>query len=118
MHAIIANNIQPIQQLGRKHHLKSLSVFGSVTNGNFTEASDVDFLYEMDYKGFDFGNLENMPFDPDKEFFELKNELEKLLNRKVDLIPGNDFRNRYFQESVNKTKFLIFQNEGSSEIPA
>lgn len=118
MHPLIEKNIDKIQQLGQKHHLKSLFVFGSVTTGNISDDSDVDFLYEMDYRGFNFDNLDTMPFDPNKEFFDLKNELKTLLQRKVDLIANKNFRNKYFQEAVDKTKSLIFSNEGFKEVSA
>lgn len=78
----------------------------------------MDFLYEMDYNGFDFDNLEAMPFDPNQEYFDLKDELERLLGRDVDLVPNKKFKNKYFQETVDKTKYLIFSNERFQEISA
>ena len=97
MNALIENNIDKIKRLGIKHHLKSLFVFGSVTRGDFNENSDVDFLYEMDYNGFNFDNLDAMPYDPNQEYFDLKDELEQLLEQKVDLVSNKKFKNKYFQ---------------------
>jgi len=116
MHPLIEQNIEKIQQLGQKHYLKSLFVFGSVANGDFNDGSDVDFLHQIDYQSFDFDHLETMPYNPNTEFYELKNELEKLLKRKVDLIANQKFRNKYFQQSVEKSKFLIFSNERFTKI--
>jgi predicted nucleotidyltransferase len=118
MNRLIENNIAGIRALCAKHHIQSLYLFGSAAVGIFTEHSDVDFLYEMDYSGFDFDNPALYPFDPLTEFFELKTSLQQLLNRKIDLIPNQQFRNKYFSDSVAQTKQVIFQNERHQKISA
>src|SRR5690606_20514038 len=88
-----------------------LYAFGFVTGNDFTSKSDIDVLYEMDYSGFDFDKLEDCPFDPYTEYFTLKEDLEKLLNRRVDLIPNHDFRNKYFKKNCRGIKnFTVFNN--------
>ena len=103
---IVENNILLIIELCKKHKLKSLYLFGSATDKKyFTKKSDVDFLYEYD--------LENYPewdkgdFDIVTNFFTLKENLEEILGRKVDLIP-NKLKNPYFIKSVEKSKKLIY----------
>lgn len=111
MDAIIENNKQKIAALCKQHHVKKLYAFGSAVTGGFNDASDVDLLYEFDYTGFDFSNLKNIPYDPFLVFFELKELLEDLFQRKVDLIPYQDFKNKYFKDEVEKTKQLIYAAE-------
>ena len=103
---IVENNIPTIIELCKKHNLKSLYLFGSATDSEyFNEKSDVDFLYEYDlenYPGWDKGD-----FDIVTNFFTLKENLEKMLGRKVDLVP-NKLRNPYLINSVEKSKKLIY----------
>lgn len=112
------NNRQQIMALCRQHHVKTLYAFGSAVTGEFTPESDVDLLYEFDYTGFDFNNLKTAPYNPFLVFFDLKGELEKLFNRKVDLIPYQDFKNEYFKAEVEKTKQLIYAAERFEKVPA
>ena len=108
MQAVIENNLKNISALCREHHIKKLYVFGSAVDGGFKDDSDIDFLYEMDYRGFDFNNLDQNPYDPFLVFFDLKEKLEKLLGTKVDLIPNQNFRNKYLKESIEKSKTEIY----------
>ncbi len=107
MQPIIVNNIDSIKRLCREHFIKNLYAFGSAVDGDFTNDSDIDLLYEMNYTGFDFNDLENIPYDPFLVFFDLKEKLEKLFNKKIDLIPNENFKNKYFLKEVEKTKTLI-----------
>ena len=103
---IVENNIPTIIELCKKHNLKSLYLFGSAADSKyFNEKSDVDFLYEYDlenYPGWDFGD-----FDIVANFFSLKEKLEEILGRKVDLVP-NKLKNPYLINSVEKSKKLIY----------
>lgn len=74
----------------RKHHIRKLSLFGSVQHGNFHSESDIDLLVEFEE--------EHVP-----GFFELvkmEDELSSLLGgRKVDMRTPNDL-SRYFRHEV------------------
>ena len=108
MQTILKNNIENVKQLCKEHYIKEMYAFGSAVDGDFTQESDIDFLYEMDYSGFDFKNLKHIPFDPFLVYFDFKEKLEKLFNKKVDLIPNGDFKNKYFLNELQKTKTLIY----------
>lgn len=58
----------------RRHHIRKLSLFGSVVRDDFGPASDVDVLVE-----FDPGHV------PGLRFFALERELGELLGRRVEL---------------------------------
>ena len=60
-------------ELFRKYHLKELGIFGSVSRGETTSDSDIDIL--IDYEG-----------SMGLEFIDLAEELELILNNKVDLV--------------------------------
>ena len=108
MQPILKNNLELIRKLCKEHNIKEMYAFGSAVEGDFTNESDIDLLYEMDYAGFDFKDLKNIPYDPFLVFFDLKEKLEKLFEKKVDLIPNQNFKNKYFLNELEKTKTLIY----------
>jgi predicted nucleotidyltransferase len=67
-----------IAELCRKHHIRRLSLFGSVLRDDFRPDSDVDVLVE-----FEPGHT------PGLAFFHMAEELEELIGRRVDLNTGN-----------------------------
>jgi len=72
----------------RRHHIRKLSLFGSVTRDDFNAESDIDVLVEFD-----------PAFTPGFEFFSMQSELSRLLGREVDLkTPG--FLSDYFRDDV------------------
>lgn len=72
--------LQPrLAELCEKYGIAELSVFGSVARGDDRPDSDVDLLY---VRGPD--SILGM------EFFGMREELEELLGRKVDLVPKDN----------------------------
>ena len=98
---LIELNLQRIFELCKKHRVKSLSVFGSILTDKFNDNSDVDLLV-------DFEPIDHDKFDYVSNYFGLRDALELLFNRKVDLIEEKGLRNKYFIASVNRTKQLIY----------
>ena len=99
---IINQNIEAINELCRKHKVKELYAFGSVTDENkFNEKSDVDLLVD-----FDKSQIELKEFADN--FFDFAEELETVLGRRVDLITLNSLRNKYFIRSVNRSKTKVY----------
>lgn len=98
---LIELNMQRIIDLCRKHKVKTLSVFGSILTDKFTDQSDVDLLV-------DFEPIDHDKFDYVSNYFGLRDALELLFNRKVDLIEEKGLRNKYFIANVNRTKQLIY----------
>lgn len=84
-----------IASLCRRFGVRRLSVFGSAVAGPFDPArSDVDFLVE-----FEDGTDEL--FDA---YFGLKEALEQLLERPVDLVMPKSLENPYFAASVERSR--------------
>ncbi len=78
-----------LEKFCRKHHIRKLSLFGSVLREDFKPKSDVDVLVE---------------FDPDHipgliRFCGMERELSELLGRKVDLNTP-DSLSKYFKSQV------------------
>jgi hypothetical protein len=100
MIADIALHREELRELCRRFHVRRLDVFGSAARGDFDPArSDLDFLVE-------FQSLQ--PGAYVDAFFGLKEGLEQLFGRTVDLVSAASIRNRYFRQSVERTKALLY----------
>lgn len=97
----IETNLKAIQDLCREYGVVRLELFGSAATDAFDETrSDIDFLVEYP-SDYDFGLWL-------KRYFELKERLEELLGRPVDLIMADAMRNRHFIASVNETRLVLY----------
>ena len=71
--------------------VRRLGLFGSAVRGEATEASDLDFLVELDCKTFD-------------RYMDVKETLERLFGRRVDLVIADgvkpQLRSRILQETI------------------
>ena len=89
-----------IGEICARFGVRRLELFGSAATGAFDAArSDLDFLVEFDPA------RRVRPFE---QYFGLKEELESLFERPVDLVEAGASSNRYFLESVNKSRRLLY----------
>jgi predicted nucleotidyltransferase len=79
---------EAIASFCRRHHIRRLSLFGSILRDNFRPESDVDVLVE-----FEPGHT------PGLAFFSMQDELGKLLGRQVDLHTAASL-SKYFRDQV------------------
>lgn len=98
---LIEMNLKRILELCRMHKVKTLSVFGSILTDRFTDSSDVDLLV-------DFEPVDHDTFDYVSNYFSLRDALELLFGRKVDLIEYGNNLNPIFKALVDKKKQLIY----------
>lgn len=98
---LIEINLQHIFDLCRRHKVKSLAVFGSILTDRFTDKSDVDMLV-------DFEPVDHDTFDYVDNYFNLRDALEMLFGRKVDLIEYGNQLNPLFKASVDRKKQMIY----------
>ena len=92
-------NINLIKKLCEKYRVRTFSAFGSVTREDFNENSDIDFIVDFD---------ENDPFEYTDLYFQLKENLEQLLKRQIDLIEVRGIKNPFFKKELDETKVLIY----------
>jgi uncharacterized protein len=71
-------------KLFEKYHVSSIGLFGSIVRTDFKDESDIDIVV-----GF------SQPIGI--EFIDLADELEKLLDRKVDLVSKAGIRPQYYR---------------------
>jgi uncharacterized protein len=76
----------------QKHHIRKLSLFGSILGSDFDEASDIDVLVE-----FEAGHVPGLI-----RLAALERELGEALGRKVDLRTPQDL-SRYFRDQILAT---------------
>jgi len=98
---LITKHQSNITALCQRFGVRRLEVFGSAARGeDFDSArSDLDFLVEFEPL---------RPGDYVNAFFGLKEELERLFGRPVDLVSPASIGNRYFRESVERSKALLY----------
>ncbi len=89
-----------VERLCRELGVKRLDLFGSATSEAFDpERSDLDFLVE-------FG-----PLPPGRRFdafFDLRESLESLFEKKVDLVTATGIQNRFFRQGVESTRRSLY----------
>jgi hypothetical protein len=79
--------------------VRRLDLFGSATGDDFdADRSDLDFLVEFDSLPGGYADI----------FFGLKESLEELFGRPVDLVAAPSIRNPYFRESVEAAKVPLY----------
>lgn len=99
MKDFLATHLAEIKQICQTYQVRRLEVFGSALSKSFNAESDVDLIVEFKRDGY-VGAFE--------QFMGLKEDLEALLDRPVDLIVNRSFRNTYFQREVEATKQVIY----------
>ncbi len=84
---VLRDHVPELRRLG----VRRLGLFGSAARGEATEASDLDFLVELDRKTFD-------------AYMDVKELLERLFARRVDLVVADavkpQLRGRILRETV------------------
>jgi uncharacterized protein len=80
--------------------VKRLGIYGSALTDNFSSDSDVDVLVLFD-------SDENIDYFDN--YFSLKEELEKIFEREVDLIIDKSFKNPVFNRSVEESRMTIYE---------
>jgi uncharacterized protein len=102
MLAEISLHREELRELCRRFHVRRLDVFGSAARGDFDPArSDLDFLVEFDSGAPDALSL--------KTFFGLKEALERLFGRSVDLVEPGAVRNPYLKDSIGRSREPVFE---------
>jgi predicted nucleotidyltransferase len=92
-----------LQQFFAGKPIKKAYLFGSYARNEADSKSDIDIMVELDY---------NKPIG--MKFFTYHEELEELLQKKVDLV-STDGISRHVRPFVDKDKILIY--ERANDLP-
>jgi uncharacterized protein len=80
--------------LFEKYKIKNIGIFGSYVRNEETNDSDIDILVE-------FTEIPGM-----KEFFQAEEYLEKLLNKKIDMVREKAIRKELKEEIMSEVVYI------------
>jgi predicted nucleotidyltransferase len=83
--------LKPI--LYRNYSVKEIGLFGSFSEGDFSEESDIDILVELE-KPIGW------------KFFALELYLEQIFERKIDLVTKNALKDQIKDNILNQVKYV------------
>lgn len=82
-----------LQELASRYGCTRLGIFGSAARGQATDTSDIDIIVEMPPDLF--------------QLVGLKQELELLLNRPVDIVRYRQQMNSFLRERIDKEAIYV-----------
>lgn len=89
-----------IQSICRRFGVRRLDLFGSAATGrDRLQTHDLDFLVDL-------GDLP--PKDYADAYFGLREALERLFSRPVDLVTTPGLRNPFFKQRLEQTKSMLY----------
>jgi len=97
------NYRQKITSLCSQLPVRQLWLFGSVLTDKFAPNSDIDVLVAID---------DNEDIDRFDVYFKLKESLEEIFHRTIDLVINKKFKNPVFRESLASTRKIIYERQG------
>lgn len=97
-------NISKLTALCDTHKVKELYLFGSVLTNKFSDTSDIDMLIQ-------FNQVELLDYFDN--YMDLKEKLEQLFHRPVDLVENQAIRNPIFRKVVEREKQLVYERKGA-----
>ncbi|MFN5182966.1 MAG: nucleotidyltransferase family protein [Bacteroidota bacterium] len=96
---LLKSNIDSINALCDKYHVRTLFAFGSVSRNELEPESDIDLLVDID-------NSDPLTYSDD--YFGLKFHLEQLLRRQIDLLELRAIKNQFLKQNIENTKVLLY----------
>lgn len=97
---LIEDRITEIISLCKSHHVKSIALFGSAAKDSMHEESDVDFLVQF--------SEEMDVLDYADNYFSLLENLEKIVEKKVDLISIESLKNQILIDDIERSKVVLY----------
>lgn len=102
--ALIREKYDDFLSLCRSHKVGKMYAFGSAITEDFDpNSSDIDIVVQLDIDD---------PADRGEALLSLWDKLEALFRRKVDLLTDDSIRNPYLKANIDRTKKLIYDEEG------
>jgi hypothetical protein len=100
MSNVVGMHRNEVAALCRRAGARRLEAFGSATRSDFDpSASDLDFLVEFD---------RTSPAEYARSYFMLKEGLESLFGRPVDLITGSCLANPHFRARIAAERQIVY----------
>jgi uncharacterized protein len=93
-----------IVELCDSHKVKELYLFGSALTDKFNDSSDIDMLIQ-------FHQVELLEYFDN--YMDLKEKLELILNRQVDLVENQAVRNPIFRKVLDREKRILYERKSA-----
>ena len=101
MNSALTNKLPEVIRILKANHVKRAYAFGSVCTDKFSDQSDIDLLITFE------DNLD--PVLQGSIYWVLEEQLQKILNRTVELVSEHSINNPYFIKTLNKTKTPLYE---------
>lgn len=96
---LLATHMDEIKNICASYKVRTLFAFGSVTSDRFKPDSDVDLIVDI---------AESDPIAYSDSYFKIKEQLEAIFNRHVDLLEQKALKNPFLKKEIDRTKILIY----------
>ena len=94
----IAEHKAAVADACRELAVERLGVFGSATGPEFGPQSDIDVVALFD----------RAPGRMFSRYFELKERLERIFERPVEIVLEDSIKNPYFREAVERSRVIVY----------
>ncbi|NVO01818.1 MAG: nucleotidyltransferase domain-containing protein [Bacteroidetes bacterium] len=101
---LIEANKDSLNKLCDSHKVKELYLFGSILTEKFNDSSDIDMLIL-------FSQVDLLEYFDN--YMDLKEKLEQLFLRPVDLVENQSIRNPIFRRVIDREKQLVYERKNS-----
>jgi uncharacterized protein len=101
---LIEQHKDKLFELCENHKVKELYLFGSALTDQFDSASDIDLLIQ-------FYQVELLDYFDN--YMDLKEKLELLFDRPIDLVEDHAIKNPIFRRSVDREKQKVYERKSS-----
>ncbi|MFN0031388.1 MAG: nucleotidyltransferase family protein [Flavobacteriales bacterium] len=98
----IQDKLPQIRELCKAHDVQYMYLFGSAARGEMKENSDYDFYMKIDVVSEDYKRYSS-------NLFSIYDKLEKLFDRKIDVVTTLMNPNKYFMQSIDRTKQKLYE---------
>jgi len=100
MAVLIKNKYDEIVKACEKHHVVTLSFFGSAAKNAMNTESDIDLLVDFS------GDIDVLDYADN--YFSLLDQLQKIFKSKVDLVSNKSLKNPILKEEIYRTKVDLY----------
>ncbi len=101
---LIEKNTGRLFELCDIHKVKELYLFGSILTDQFNDSSDIDMLVQFNRVELD---------DYFDNYMDLKENLEQLFGRSIDLVENQAIKNPIFRRVIDREKQLIYERKSA-----
>jgi len=97
---LISSKLDEITAACKQHQVEALSLFGSAAQDAMHPGSDIDLLVAFS------GDIDVLDYADN--YFSLLEQLQRILNKKVDLVSNRSLKNTILKEEIYRTKVDLY----------